>query len=127
MQGIALQAIKQNIVKQSIKYYYTSVQKKRNEFIRCFNLYKLNEVCRYSSDGGFFIWIKVLNKKMNTKDEAMRAVEKGISYVPGSIYFVKCKENCYLRLAYSQVKYKNIEEYVKKLNNILRFNQKFKN
>jgi 2-aminoadipate transaminase len=49
--------------------------------------------------GGLFLWAK-FPKNYNTDDALNGAIQKGVSYIPGSVFFTKSVHN-YIRLNYS--------------------------
>ena len=112
-QGIALHAFKTKVVDKAISYYQTRIAKKK---VRILEEIKKSNITKYAKIspffGGFYLWLR-FNENVNATVLADSFAQLGITYVPGSKYFV---QHNYIRLAFSQIEEKDIGLAVERLN-----------
>lgn len=110
-QAIAIELLKDKKIDQLIKLHYKRLKEKRDLLLKYLSEYKINQFMDYvSSRGGLYIWGRT--KNINTDNLLLLSKEKGISFVPGSIYFLKKGKNMYLRLAYGRIAAGDIKQAV---------------
>ncbi|OIU66330.1 aminotransferase-like domain-containing protein [Rossellomorea aquimaris] len=72
----------------------------------------------YVPQGGYFVWLKVPG--VDTSKLLEKAVEEGVSYVPGKYFFLDQEEGlAYLRLSFSYENGREISEGVKRLGRLI--------
>ena len=78
----------------------------------------LPESVRYKKpDGGLFLWLK-LAADIDTLKMLPKAIERGVLYFPGELFYTdRSTKNC-LRLNYSSVKKDKLEEGIVKLGEV---------
>ncbi|MGL4308306.1 PLP-dependent aminotransferase family protein [Cetobacterium sp. SF1] len=72
----------------------------------------------YIPEGGFFFWIEIL-KEIEVDDFQKRAIEKGISFLNGSMFFYNNQKTKYIRLSFTNGNLKEIEDGIKKIDLLL--------
>lgn len=111
-QGIAVELLKSRYIDKTMKLYFENIKQKRNLTLEYLHKYKINSYIEYiNPKGGFYIWAKAKNN-ISTDSFLLLSKEAGVSFVPGSIYFLKKNRHSYFRLAYSQIPLKNIKKAV---------------
>ncbi|MGL6115031.1 MAG: PLP-dependent aminotransferase family protein [Cetobacterium sp.] len=72
----------------------------------------------YIPEGGFFFWIEIL-KEIEVDDFQKRAIEKGISFLNGNMFFYNNQKTKYIRLSFTNGNLKEIEDGIKKIDLLL--------
>lgn len=70
-------------------------------------------------DGGLFTWV-VLPEHLNSRDLAVKALEKNVAYVPGGAFFPNGGRENAFRVNYSNMDEERIVEGIKRLGEVLR-------
>lgn len=116
-QGVCLKAIEQQKLPEIITTHTTSIRAKMERCLQCIEEAELEKYAELvKPSGGFFIWGKIRSKTANTKELQNVCLSKGVSFVPGNIYFLKQGNRTNFRLACSQIRYEDIEKAVTLLN-----------
>lgn len=124
-QGIAIELLKDKSIDRLIKLYFKSINKKRILLLRYLSKYGINNYLDYTNpQGGFYLWGRT-KKGFSTELFLLLSKQRGVSFVPGSIYFFKKNKQQYLRLAYSCILTKDIKKAVLILKEIFERNSSF--
>lgn len=100
-QGIAIELLKDKSLDKLINLYYKNIKEKRSLLLKYLSDYGINNYMDYvNAQGGFYLWGRT-KKNINTDLFLPLSKQKGVSFVPGSIYFLKKNKHQFLRLAYS--------------------------
>lgn len=114
-QGIMLHAFRENFIEKAILHYQEIIGRKKTkilEEIAKSNISKFATISPFF--GGFYLWLK-FGDTVDTTALVDSFSKLGISYVPGSIYFMKNDQHNYMRLAFSQIKESDIKEAIHRL------------
>lgn len=110
-QAIAIELLKDKKIDQLIKLHYKRLKEKRDLLLKYLSEYKINRFMDYVSNrGGLYIWGRT--KNINTDHLLLLSKKNRVSFVPGSIYFLKKNKNMYLRLAYGRIAAGDIKQAV---------------
>ncbi len=93
-------------------------KKKRDVMLETMDTYFPKEAQWNAPKGGLFLWV-TLPESVNTTELLMKAVEKGVAYLPGSSFYTTEKHNC-IRLNYSHPSIDDIVEGIKILGDLLK-------
>ncbi len=113
-QYVAMEAIRRGVVEKTIEKARRIYKEKRDIMLEALDRYfsGLGEWTR--PVGGMFVFV-YLNKDVDTKEYMMKALEKGVAYVPGNSFFVDGTGRNTMRLNYSYPSKEQITEGVRRL------------
>ncbi len=112
-QGVCLKALEQEQLPSIVTTHTAMIKSKMTKCLQCIEETGIEEhVDLVKPAGGFFIWGKVRSKAADTKELQTVCLSKGVSFVPGNIYFLKENNRIHFRLACSQIRYEDIERAV---------------
>lgn len=112
-QGVCLKAVEQEQLLAMITTHTVSIKRKMEQCLQCIEEAGLEEYADFvKPSGGFFVWGKVHSKAVDTRELQTVCLSKGVSFVPGNIYFLKENNRSHFRLACSQIRYEDIERAV---------------
>lgn len=111
-QGIVIELFKDKSIDKLINLYYKNIKEKRDLLFKYLSEYGINNYMDYvNAQGGFYLWGRT-KKNINTDLFLPLSKQKGVSFVPGSIYFLKKNKHQFLRLAYSRIAAEDIKQAV---------------
>ena len=93
-------------------------RKKRDVMLETMDTYFPKEAKWSVPKGGLFLWVE-MPKSVNTTELLMKAVERGVAYLPGSSFYTTEVHNC-IRLNYSHPSIDDIVEGIKILGTLLK-------
>lgn len=93
-------------------------RKKRDVMLETMDTYFPKEAEWNAPKGGLFLWV-TLPESVNTTELLMKAVERGVAYLPGSSFYTTERHNC-IRLNYSHPSIDDIVEGIKILGTLLK-------
>jgi 2-aminoadipate transaminase len=93
-------------------------RKKRDVMLETMDTYFPKEAKWNAPKGGLFLWVE-MPKSVNTTELLMKAVERGVAYLPGSSFYTTDVHNC-IRLNYSHPSIDDIVEGIKILGTLLK-------
>src|SRR3989338_1214471 len=100
-QGILLCAFKNKIITRSAKHYYDVIRGKRDLIFSEIDKNCLGEELDIAPNkGGMFIWARI-KKEVNTTSLLADVTRFGVTYVPGSVYYINGDDHRHIRLCYS--------------------------
>ncbi|RLC33707.1 hypothetical protein DRH14_04420, partial [Candidatus Shapirobacteria bacterium] len=118
-QAITLYAFKNKTIDKTISYYQKKIGIKKKTIFDAINKTEMSKHVHISPFfGGFYLWLK-FNKKINTTKLIDHFSDFGITYVPGSIYYVDNDVHNFMRLSFSQINKDDIPEAINRLNNAI--------
>jgi 2-aminoadipate transaminase len=98
-QYVAAELLKRGDVAKQIPKMIKVYHKKRDLMLEVMEVNFPKKINWAEPKGGLFLWAK-FPKSFNTDDALNGAIQKGVSYIPGSVFFTKSVHN-YIRLNYS--------------------------
>ena len=101
-------------LQEHVKTIVDSYRPKRNAMVNALKHYFGESIEFIVPEGGMFIWINFKKCKDSMKLFDL-AIQKGVAFVPGSVFFADKHETGYGRLNYTNSTLKQIDEGVKKL------------
>lgn len=112
-QGVCLKAIEQGQLPLIVATHTATIKNKMAKCLQCIEETGIEKyVDLVKPAGGFFIWGKTHSKSADTKELQTACLSKGVSFVPGNIYFLKEDNRMHFRLACSQIRYEDIERAI---------------
>lgn len=96
-------------------------RKKRDEMLKCLDVYMPAGVKWTHPDGGLFIWLE-LPEGMNSNALFMEAVKEKVAFVAGDSFFAHGEVKNAMRLNFSNASWDNIEIGIKKLAEVIKKN-----
>lgn len=120
-QHLTYRYLEKGIVDRQIGKIIDLYRAKRDQMLESLEEFLPNSVEWTTPEGGMFIWL-TLPDIIDTDEMFQGALDKGVAYVPGSIFYgTKPRKNT-LRLNFTFVEKEQIEEGVKKLGELIREN-----
>lgn len=98
-QYAAYELLKRGTVAKQIPKMIKVYRKKRDLMLETMESYFPKKAKWDEPKGGLFLWVKFPNQ-FNTDEALNNAIQKGVSYIPGSLFFTKPIHN-FMRLNYS--------------------------
>ncbi|MGC8971657.1 MAG: PLP-dependent aminotransferase family protein [bacterium] len=83
------------------------------------NRYMPEEISYTLPKGGLYIWLN-LPKGFNSRELYYRAIERGVTFVPGDIFLLESHHSEGLRLSFAQIPEEEIKEGIKELAEYIR-------
>ncbi|MDD2907034.1 MAG: PLP-dependent aminotransferase family protein [Candidatus Gracilibacteria bacterium] len=123
MQGVSIEAFKSGEIDKSLAHYMIEIGEKSNIILselKHVGLLGDNSSIEFSnSKGGFYLWGRFKDGR-NTDELVKKALQYGVSFVPGSIYGKDSEYNDSFRIAYAQIDKTKIIEAVSRLNKLVK-------
>ena len=113
-QYIAMEAIKEGVVDETIEKAKSLYKKKLEVMLKALEKYFPKGSSWTKPIGGLFIFV-YLPKGVNTKELLPQAIERGVAYVPGQSFFAEGGGENTMRLNFSYPPVELIEEGIKRL------------
>lgn len=118
-QAIIAEFLKQGKLYPHIEKIIPYYREKRDAMVWAINEYFKERVYFTNPEGGFFTWI-TLKEEKDTKNEVLKAIEKGVVYVPGISFGIGEEKGLKssMRLSFATVDVESIKKGVKILSEI---------
>ncbi len=117
-QYLAYRYLKEDIVDSQIEKIKELYKVKRDHMLEALREFMPDEVEWTTPEGGMFIWLE-LPEKYDTEEMFQDALDNGIAYVPGSIFYGNQPQKNTLRLNFTFVEKKEIREGIAKLSSLI--------
>jgi len=118
-QYIALEVIRRKVIDKVVKTWTKKYKAKRDIMLKALEEYMPDGAKWTKPVGGFFIFL-YLPKGLNTKEMLVKALDRGVAYVPGQSFFVDGSGENTIRLNFSYPKEEDIERGIKILADLIR-------
>lgn len=123
MQWASIEAFKRGEIDKTITHYIQEVTQKSqiiySELEKYWLIWDSSPIEFSKSKWGFYLWGKFKDEK-NTDELVKQALNYGVSFVPGSIYWIDKEYNDSFRMAYAQIDKNNIPEAIKRFDSLVR-------
>lgn len=113
-QHLAYRYLKEGIVDRQIEKIKKLYKTKRDHMLEALRKYLPDEVEWTTPAGGMFIWLS-LPERIDAEEMFQEALDNGVAYVPGSIFYGNSPRKNTLRLNFTFVEKKEISEGVERL------------
>ena len=117
-QHLAYRYLKEDIVDRQIEKIIGLYRAKRDHMLAALGEFLPEKVDWTSPEGGMFIWL-TLPESIDAEEMFQDALEDGVAYVPGSIFYGNSPKKNTLRLNFTFVEKEDITEGVKRLGRLV--------
>ncbi|NPA04933.1 MAG: PLP-dependent aminotransferase family protein [Crenarchaeota archaeon] len=118
-QYIAAETLRSRVIERNLDRMRRTYKEKRDVMLETLEEEMPEGVEWTKPIGGFFVFVK-LPEGIDTSKMLMKAVEKGVAYVPGSAFFYDRSGANTMRLSYSYPPAEMVREGVKRLTRVVR-------
>ena len=113
-QYVCAQMMQNGDLENHVEALITHYRPKRDAMVNALKHFFKDNAEFVVPEGGMFIWVKFKNC-----DDSMKlfdaAIQKGVAFVPGSVFFADKQQSSYARLNYTNSSLEQIEDGIKKL------------
>lgn len=118
-QLLAFEAGKKGLLEKQIAVSQNHLRLKRDLTIAALQKYFGDRAAWTASEGGFFTWVELKDRNIDTAKLLKKAIQSGVAYVAGPSFFVNGSGQHCLRICYSLPEEEQIEEGIKRLVSVL--------